>query len=95
MTTQPSLFGLLHNGTQTSRDAAVSNKDRAPSQRERVLAAIQRHDLTNEEIGDYVGIPIQSVCPRVFELRGLGKIEDSGKRRPTKAGQMATVWRVK
>ena len=62
---------------------------------QRAFELVQRHDgLTNDELSDLMGLPIQSVCPVANSLFRAGKIIDSGERRPTRTGAMARVWRA-
>ncbi len=47
---------------------------------------------TSQEIEIALGIPAQTVTPRVKELRTLGLVWDSGTFRPTRSGRKAIVW---
>jgi predicted ArsR family transcriptional regulator len=78
----------------TSRDAAISMKDHAPNQRERVLKAIQsaKDGLTDEEIGLALDMKGDTVRPRRVELVERGKIRASIHKRHTRAGRLATIW---
>lgn len=38
------------------------------------------HSLTNSEIAQYLGNAINTVTPRVFELRGMGLVVEDTKR---------------
>lgn len=70
---------------------------RASSLRDQVLAFIRdagEAGATNEEISTALEMKIQTVCPRVYELRANGQVKDSGERRMTTAGVRAKVWRV-
>ncbi|HEX8444149.1 MAG TPA: hypothetical protein VF631_10940 [Allosphingosinicella sp.] len=57
------------------------------------IAAQREHGSTSEEIVERTGVPRVSIQPRTSELRRLGKIVDSGKRRPNpSSGKQAIVW---
>jgi hypothetical protein len=67
----------------------------AAKQRTDVLAVIAKagaYGATDAEIELVAGIRAQSVSPRRGELRALGLIVDSGRRRLTPRGRPAAVW---
>ena len=76
-----------------SRKAALSIKPHAITLREKCFRAISQIPMTADEVARAIGKSILSVRPRIAELSKLGKIEDSGKRRPNDSGKVATVWR--
>lgn len=79
--------------SETSRLAAVSMYERAPTVRERVWEYVHLQGgrgATNEEIGAALGLGSGTVCPRVVELRDEGRLEAAGVR-PTRSGRRATV----
>ena len=60
-----------------------------------VLRVLEKgRPLTNLELSTMAGLPINSVTPRVFELRKLGLVEEAGKRPCQMSGRMAIAWRV-
>lgn len=78
---------------ETSRSAA----ERIPAQllRGKVLAEFQRQKyMTADECSEALGIDKLSIRPRVTELSNLGKLMDSGFRRPNASGRNAIVWQV-
>lgn len=78
------------SGVAARRIAAHAAKQRAD-----VLAVIVRagaFGATDAEIELVTGIRAQSVSPRRGELRALGLVVDSGRRRPTPRGCPAAVW---
>jgi|TARA_R110000751_G_scaffold141877_2_gene245365 hypothetical protein len=81
--------------TGPSRKAALSIKPHALNLRGTCFRAISQIPMTADEVARAIGKSILSVRPRVAELSKLGKIEDSGKRRPNDSGKDATVWRIK
>lgn len=80
--------------TDTSAAAAASVSGKAPSLRELILVYIKEAPATTDETCNALDLPVQTVTARVWELRKLGKIKDSGKRRTTSRGRAAIVWRA-
>ena len=79
----------------TSEVAADRIAGYARKQRADVLGVIVRagaFGATDAEIELATGIRAQSVSPRRGELRTLGLVVDSGRRRPTPRGCPAAVW---
>lgn len=79
----------------TSAVAADRIAGYAAKQRADVLAVIVRagaFGATDADIEAATGIRAQSVSPRRGELRALGLVVDSGRRRPTPRGRPAAVW---
>lgn len=80
--------------SETSRLAAESSRPRAPTDRATILEyllAQGERGATNEEISDALGIKLQTVCPRVLELRQADQVVSAG-RRATRSGRLAEVW---
>lgn len=48
--------------------------------------------LTNSEIASRLNWPINCVTPRVFELRKLGRVVETGKRTCRVTGRTAYAW---
>jgi|GEM_PF-1959735 len=62
----------------------------------RDLLLLYPQGLTNSEIAQYLGRPINTITPRVHELvNKLKVIEDGGIRRCSVTGSNAHVWRLK
>lgn len=77
----------------TSHAAADAIAPQAPLLRARALAALERSNgLTADEVAGRLGLSILSIRPRCTELARLGKIRDSGHRRPNASGRLAIVW---
>lgn len=57
-----------------------------------VIAAAGAHGATGDEIAAVLAWERHRVRPRTSELRRLGKIVDSGWRRPSLAGIASIVW---
>jgi len=84
-----------NNGTDTSIAAAASVRDAVTGRRLVVLEALRKHGpMTQEQVGELLGWPIQSVNPRIYELARGGRVRDTGKRRATRSGKSAAVWEV-
>ena len=61
-----------------------------------VVCALQRlTEASNAEIARYLGWPINTVTPRVGELRKIGLVEDAGKRICGVTGSTVHVWKLK
>jgi hypothetical protein len=78
------------SGVAANRIAGYAAKQRAD-----VLAVIVKagaFGATDADIETATGIRAQSVSPRRGELRALGLVVDSGRRRPTPRGRPAAVW---
>lgn len=79
----------------TSADAADEARAQAPTQRERVLAAIRATGVrgcTDEELQLHLNLNPSTQRPRRVELVRRGQVQDSGRTRPTRSGRRATVW---
>lgn len=53
-----------------------------------------RDSFTNSELAHYLGWTINTVTPRIFELRKLNLVTDSGKRTCRITGRTAIAWRI-
>jgi predicted ArsR family transcriptional regulator len=77
----------------TSQDAADDIAPAAPQLRARALAVLERSNgLTADQVAARLGLSILSIRPRLTELARLGKVRDSGERRPNVSGKRAIVW---
>ena len=57
-----------------------------------VVADVGHYGATCDDIGSALGWIVFRVRPRTAELRALGKIVDSGKRRKGGSGRLVIVW---
>jgi predicted ArsR family transcriptional regulator len=86
-------YAAGHRGTDTSRAAAEIIP--ASLLRGKVLEAFQRNgEMTADECAERLCASILSIRPRCTELRNMGKLVDTGSRRPNASGRSAIVWRV-
>lgn len=86
-----------YQATDTSRAAAVGMAGRAAYLQTVVLGAIRSagaQGMTIEEVAEATGHGRHSVQPRTSELREMGKIKDSGLRRPLASGRNGICWVV-
>ncbi len=65
--------------------------------RQRVIwqALNEREDWTNSELASHLDWPINTVTPRVKELRDIGIVEAAGKRLCRVTGLKVNAWRVR
>jgi hypothetical protein len=96
---QADLFGLdgrvPAQWPATSVAAAEALQPDARTLRAEVLAAIRAAGpagLTADEAAARLRRTPFTTRPRCTELRGLGLITDSGRRRPNRSGRAAIVW---
>ena len=81
--------------SKTSRDAAIKARPKAPAHRTAILGYIMGRGTigaTNEEISEALDLKIQTVCPRMKELRESGDLVWSGEKRQTRSHSEANVW---
>jgi hypothetical protein len=52
-------------------------------------------NMTNSELAYALNWPINTITPRVYELRHLGKITEDGKRHCKITGRLAISWKIK
>jgi hypothetical protein len=84
-----------NKGTDTAVAAGRSVADKLPALHHKVTAAIEAsgsYGMTADELAMMFGMERHALRPRTAELRALGKIADSGKRRLTITGRKAIVW---
>ena len=87
-----------HNVTRTgpqktSQDAARRALGRSGSQRNAIYEeTLRRGGLTCDELCVILQLLVQSATPAINTLARDGWLEDSGKRRPTRSGNLAIVW---
>ena len=81
----------------TSLEAYEEVKKTLGSRQHRVLEKLNYNPtaMTNTEIAFALDSPINTITPRVFELRGKGLVVEHEKRKCTITGRMAIAWRVK
>ena len=92
----PAVNGTIPGKAKTSQAAAHRAIPRSGTNRERVLQLLVRafpNGMTDDEMQQATGMAHQSQTPRRNELVKQGWITDSGERRTTRRGDLATVWR--
>lgn len=85
----------FQQGSDTSKEAALSMVEHAPTVRERMLAwLIERgtRGATRDEIEAALGLRMQTVNGRIAELKAAGLIRESDAKRPTRSGRLAHVF---
>lgn len=89
-----SLANAPHNGTRTSRAAALDIDNSRYRQCDQIHAAVLGSALagmTREEIQKATGLSGDTVRPRVLELLEAGRLVNAGELRRTSSGRMAEV----
>lgn len=83
--------------SDTSVAAAEQIKESASTLRMRVYQYLQSvpNGSTDEEMQTGIPMPQNTQRPRRGELVATGLVIDSGKRRKTTSGRMATVWEAR
>lgn len=81
---------------QTSIEAWLTEaKPLAGKNQQKVLKVIQEHSaMCNQDIADVMQWPINSVTPRVLELREAEVIEFSHKDKHPRTGRTVNYWRA-
>jgi hypothetical protein len=81
-------------GSDTSKAAAMSMEPQLGTKQARVLELIRQHPggLTDDQLETLTGWRHQTVSARRRELVLAERVADSGERRRTSSGRMATVW---
>lgn len=105
MIDEPDLFGFKpapaypdaagHRGVETSvaaADAIAPHLGRLQQLTLATIAEAARQGCTANELAERTRLPREAVQPRTSELRRMGKIVDSGQRRPNPNGKSAIVW---
>jgi Response regulator containing a CheY-like receiver domain and an HTH DNA-binding domain len=85
------------NMQQTSLDTYWDIESKLGNRQVKVLEFLShwKYGLTNNEIARELGIPINQITPRVFELRQKGLVEEACKRSCSVTGRTALVWIVR
>lgn len=78
----------------TSRVAAEKVK-RLTRMQMIVVEALTVRPMTDYEICDHVGLPMNRIQPRRSELSAAGQVIDTGDTRETPYGKQAVVWDLK
>ena len=84
-------------GSDTSTAAAISQEPSLASTQYKILSIIRYYatsGCTDDELEGVTGLRHQSVSARRRELVLAGLVVDSGERRLTSSGRMATVWKA-
>jgi hypothetical protein len=101
MESHPDLFASYpsvpgYQRTDTSKAAAEKVKPKAAWVRARVIDALTRQGpMTTVQIARAIGLPYESVQPRLSESRALSLVIDTGKRGPSRdPAKNAIVWAI-
>lgn len=79
----------------TSLQAHQDIKKSLGDRQKTVLEAISRHEnITNKELSRYLCWDVNSVTPRVFELREFDRVKEDCKRICKVSGRKVIAWAV-
>ena len=84
---------LAHTSVTFSPDILAS-KQRAVFHEIRLSSHSPEIDITNQEIADRLGWPVNRVTGRTYELRELGLVIPSRRRVCRSTGSIAQAWRI-
>lgn len=90
----PAQFQLPIGAPATRRAAHEHVAGRRDLLQARCLEALRERPLTADEVADAIGESPLSIRPRITELRGLGRVVDTGERRRNASGRSAAIWRL-
>lgn len=83
------------SAAETSKDAFSDiRKDLGKKQFVMLLYMSNAGPMTNKEISQRFGLPINEVTPRVHELRHFGIVHHVADKKDPDTGKMAMVWEV-
>ena len=84
---------LWSESKKTSVEAHRSVKEHLPKMKSNVLAVLSTRESTDDELEMITGMTHQSLsaCRRGLVKEGL--VEATGKKRPTRSGRAAQIWR--
>lgn len=86
-------FRVFMGIQETSRSAALRAYPRTGSHRHRIWSLMTSQDgMTADEVNEQTGISPNTINPTIRGLVLDGWLKDSGRRRPTRAGNDAIVW---
>jgi len=87
-------IGVRATDPPTSVEAAEAHVSQRLTDRKRALELLERasNGLTDFELADLMGRQQTSAGKRRGELRDLGAVRDSGRRRAAPSGSRAIVW---
>ena len=92
--TYPSIPGFKVSVPETSKLAAFKEAGRMLTLRDRCFSVLQRRSMTADEVAEELGETVLATRPRLSELRALGKIDATTRRRCNISGHTACVWQV-
>src|SRR3990167_10637220 len=81
--------------SDTSLAASRSMRKKLGQLHVMVMEAVRFHGpLTDEELCDVLNLQGNTLRPRRRELQLMAYVIDSGKRKPTRSGRKAVVWKL-
>ena len=90
----PNAPGWKATDTETSRQAAVLAKPQVATLREQCLDVLRVKPMTADEVASELLSSVLSIRPRISELKLMGRVEQTPRRRCNVSGRSAVVWRL-
>ena len=81
--------------SETSRRAAIGIHSTKETLRQMVMVALEARGetgATDDELQEELHLDGSTQRPRRIDLMNHGMVRDSGRKRPTRKGRLATVW---
>lgn len=75
-----------------SKQAASQINPKLKELQQRVLDCVKEQDATADKIAELLSLPVETVKPRLTELKLMGLIKKSGKRGVTALGGSCNIW---
>ena len=86
---------MTHATQQTSLWAYQEIQATLAPRQQQVYEALKRSEgMTNGELSSFLNVPINSITPRIFELREKGLVREKEKRICKSSGFRAITWEV-
>ena len=98
ITSQLSLIDTIIEGKIGKRQQQVldmfTGSSKIISTLAREILFVQKNTANNNQIAMFLGLPINVVTARVFELRKLGKLVEAKKERDPATNRLVIYWRL-
>lgn len=86
-----------HPGSKTGGTSAIAAQEMAPlaeTLRDQALAVLKQHPATSDEVAAELHKSVLAIRPRLTELKTMGLIRETGRRRPNLSGLPANEFKA-